>query len=91
LKTEIFQSNDLNEIYDFLLLKHPEPEVNYILTNSLAILGDKKIVPSKELIKESINKLDNYKYPEKLLSFVKIASEKSDYWKQFSFAKIACA
>lgn len=87
----MFKNELVNEAYVFLKERHSEGEANYILTNSLAILGDKKVDVSEELDKASIARVDRYKYPERLASFVKTTSEKSDKWKELSFARIACS
>ena len=87
----MFSNKLINEVYDFLLESYSESEANYILTNSLAILGDKKIIVSEELDSFSIKRIEKYKYPERLSSFVKTSAEKSSEWKSLSFAKIACS
>ena len=87
----MFSNELIEEVYNFLLETHTENEANYILTNSLAILGDKKINVSEELDKFTLERVNRYKYPERLSSFVKTSSDKSTEWKSFSFAKIACS
>lgn len=79
------------ECYNELLLKYNKSTANYILTNSIAILGDKKITPSRieELSSYDIKRINKFKYPEKLTYFIRLTSEKSDEWKNFSFSKIA--
>lgn len=77
------------EAYNNLLLSHTEADSNYILLNSLAILGDKKVKVSESIAKEEYTRINKYKYPERLASFIKITSEKSEDWKNISFAKIA--
>ena len=87
----MFKNKKLEELYKELLETHKPSEANYIITNSLAILGDKKIKPIKEdvLNNFSLKRINSYKYPDRLCSFVKITSEKSETWKKYSFTKIA--
>jgi hypothetical protein len=93
MQCNLFKNSIINESYEYLLERHSDEEANYILTNSLAILGDKKIQiqnNTSELPQSVIKRIDKYKYPERLASFVRITSEKSNSWKEYSFAKIAC-
>ena len=87
----MFTNELIQEAYEFLKERHTESESNFIITNSLAILGDKKVEVSEELDKTIIARVNRYKYPERLASFVKTTSEKSNKWKQLSFARIACS
>ena len=89
--SQLFKNEIIAEVYEYLKERHSEKESNYILTNSLAILGDKKVQVSEELNNEILIRVNRYKYPERLASFVKTTSAKSDVWKNFSFAKIACS
>jgi len=83
--------NDIvKEAYAQLLEDHDESEANYILLNSLAILGDKKVQVKESLDSEGYKRINGYKYPERLSSFIKTTSEKSSEWKNLSFAKLAC-
>ena len=75
--------------YNKLLESHTENESNYILLNSLAVLGDKKINVSETLDKDSLARVNRYKYPERLAYFINTTSNKTDQWKELSFAKLA--
>ena len=81
----------IEDAYNKLLETHTISESNYILTNSLAILGDKKVViqESEEIDKVSIDRINKYKYPERLASFINITNEKTEDWKELSFTKLA--
>ena len=79
----------IKETYESLLENHTESEANHIILNSLAILGDKKVIVKEELDKEGYARINRYKYPERLASFINTTSEKSSEWKNLSFAKIA--
>ena len=68
---------------------HTESESAYIILNSLAILGDKKVVIQDSLDEKSYVSINKYKYPERLASFLNTTNEKSNEWKNSSFAKIA--
>ena len=75
--------------YNNLLENHTESESNYILLNSLAVLGDKKIQISETLDKDSLARVNKYKYPDRLASFIATTSKKSQQWGELSFAKLA--
>ena len=75
--------------YNNLLEDHTESESNYILLNSLAVLGDKKVQVSENLDKNSLNRVNRYKYPDRLASFIATTSKKSQQWGELSFAKLA--
>lgn len=100
------------EAYNKLLETRTVSEANYILTNSLAILGDKKIQvyqprqshgsqelqenqenqesqESQQLDKKTIDRINKYKYPERLASFINITNKKTEDWKELSFTKLA--
>lgn len=79
------------EAYNKLLTSHSIEESNYILLNSLAILGDKKVIVEEiqEFDKKALERINRYKYPERLASFLNITNEKSESWKNLSFAKLA--
>jgi len=93
----MFNNKIINDTYNYLLSNHSLEESNFIILNSLAILGDKKVtVPplsEKENLKtlsiNNIKRINNYKYPERLESFVKLSSKKSNDWQVYSFAKLA--
>lgn len=85
----IFVNETISNAYDYLLKMHSLEEANFILSNSLAILGDSKIIVSTELTEKSVSRVNRYKYPDRLASFVKISSEKTQQWKDLSFAKFA--
>jgi len=86
IKNELVQ-----EAFNNLLINHSITESNYILLNSLAILGDKKIIVEhvEEFDKKAIDRINRYKYPERLASFINITNKKSENWKDLSFAKLA--
>jgi len=77
--------------YNKLLETYSESESNYIIINSLAILGDKKVTPSKEtkLSEASLNRINRYKYPERLASLINITINKTQEWTNSSFTKLA--
>ena len=79
------------EAYNNLLKNHNKPKSNFILLNSLAILGDKKVVveSTEELNKAALTRINRYKYPERLATFINITNEKTESWKELSFAKLA--
>jgi hypothetical protein len=79
------------EAYNKLLENHLVSESNFILLNSLAILGDKKVIVEEieEFNKEALSRINRYKYPERLASFLNITNEKTENWKELSFAKLA--
>lgn len=79
----------LKETYENLLNNHTVNEANFIMLNSLSILGDKKVIVSEEINEEGYARINKYKYPDRLASFVRTCSEKTEQWAQFSFAKIA--
>jgi len=81
----------VKEAYNNLLLKHSVKESNYILLNSLAILGDKKVIVEEvqEFDKKALERINRYKYPERLASFIGITQKKSESWSNLSFAKLA--
>ena len=81
----------VKEAYNNLLLGHPVKEANYILLNSLAILGDKKVIVEEvqEFDKKALERINRYKYPERLASFIGITQKKSESWSNLSFAKLA--
>jgi len=83
----IFSNENINNIYKTLLERNSNEEANYILSNSLAILGDKKIIPSKELSEHNIKRINSYKYPDRLEAFINTTLQKSEIWKQYSFVK----
>jgi hypothetical protein len=73
---KMFKNELLKEAYEFLKERHSESESNFILTNTLAILGDKEVQVSESLDDKQIARANRYKYPERLASFVKTTSEK---------------
>lgn len=75
--------------YNKLLENHTESESNYILLNSLVVLGDKKVQVSETLDKTNLTRVNKYKYPERLASFIGTTSSKSEQWAELSFAKLA--
>jgi len=81
----------VRQSYQRLSNKYPISECNYIITNSLAILGDKKIQPSKEtkLNEHALARINRYKYPERLASLINITMDKTEEWANFSFTKLA--
>jgi len=80
----LFDNDLLNQAYLFLKEEHPK-EANYMLKNSYVILSNKKIELNNELTEQDIKKINNYKYPERLYSFVKTSSQKYKSWDKFSF------
>jgi len=89
---EKIEKGILKEVYDYLLTRHSIEESNFILLNSLAILGDKKVSVyyDKEINKFDLERVNRYKYPDRLSSFIRTSSEKTDDWKNYSFSGIAC-
>jgi uncharacterized protein YfeS len=87
----MFKNESVKISYNKLLNTYSESESNYIITNSLAILGDKKINPSKEtkLSEASLNRINRYKYPERLVSLINITINKTEEWANSSFTKLA--
>jgi len=87
----MFNNKAVIESYKKLLENNSQEESNYIITNSLAILGDKKIVPSKEtkLSEHALTRINRYKYPERLASLINITIDKTEEWANFSFTKLA--
>ena len=87
----MIKSEIVKEAYLKLLNNHSIKESNYILLNSLAILGDKKIIVEdvESFDKKTLERINRYKYPERLVSFLNITNEKSESWKNLSFAKLA--
>ena len=77
--------------YDKILENESVDKANYIILNSLAILGDKKIIVEKMKVLDdfSLTRINRYKYPERLASFMKITQEKTEEWKSSSFIKLA--
>jgi hypothetical protein len=88
---KLIKNKLVQEAYQKLLDNHTVEESNYILLNSLAILGDKKVIVEsvKEFNKVSLERINRYKYPERLSSFLTITNEKTESWKSLSFAKLA--
>jgi len=85
----MFKNKIITDSYNTLLENHSEREANYILLNCLAVLGDKKIIVSETLDEKSIERVNRYKYPDRLASFVNKTSNKTTQWSNLSFAKIA--
>ena len=87
----MIKNESVNISYNKLLEKYSESESNYIITNSLAILGDKKATPSKEtkLSEANLNRINRYKYPERLASLINITINKTEEWTNLSFTKLA--
>ena len=79
------------QAYNKLLTNHSIEESNYILLNSLAILGDKKVIVEEvqEFDKKALERINRYKYPERLASFLNITNEKSASWANLSFTSLA--
>lgn len=79
------------EAYNKLLINHSIIEANYIILNSLAILGDKKVIVEEvqEFDKKALERINRYKYPERLASFLNITNEKSVSWANLSFTSLA--
>jgi len=84
-------NESVRQSFENLTAKYPISECNYIITNSLAILGDKKVQPSKEtkLTEASLKRINRYKYPERLASLINITMDKTEEWANFSFTKLA--
>jgi hypothetical protein len=87
----MFKNKEIEKSYAKLLENNSPEESNYIITNSLAILGDKKIIPNKEtkLSEHDLTRINRYKYPERLASLINITMDKTEEWANFSFTKIA--
>ena len=79
----------VNEAFDELLKHHSLEESSYMILNSLAILGAKKVQILSELTEASYISINKYKYPERLALFLKTTNEKTLEWQALSFAKIA--
>lgn len=79
----------VKKAYEVVKENHNEEESAYIILNSLAILGAKKVNVKNNLDEESFKSINKYKYPERLASFLETTNEKSLAWKKLSFAKIA--
>lgn len=75
--------------YALVKENHSEEESAYMLLNSLAILGAKKVTIQNNLDEASFKSINKYKYPERLASFLKTTNEKSLEWQNLSFAKLA--
>jgi len=84
-------TKSIQTIYEKLLETYSLSESNYIITNSLAILGDKKVQPSKETKLSEINiaRINKYKYPERLISLINTTVNKTEEWANSSFMKLA--
>lgn len=83
-------NNDLvQDAYDVVRESHDERESAYIILNSLAILGAKKVDVKHELDESSYASINKYKYPERLASFLQTTNERSIAWQNLSFAKLA--
>jgi len=87
----MFKNENIELEYKKILEAEGIKKANYIILNSLAILGDKKVIVEamEELDDFSIKRINRYKYPERLASFMKITREKTEEWKSFSFIKLA--
>ena len=82
--------NDLvKEAYEVVKKHHNESDSAYIILNSLAILGAKKVNLQHHLDETSFASINKYKYPERLASFLKTTNERSLAWQNLSFAKLA--
>ena len=79
----------VQEAYNKLLEHHTESESAYIVLNSLAILGAKKVIIQNNLDENSFISINKYKYPERLALFIQTTNEKSVEWQNMSFAKLA--
>jgi len=79
----------LSEVFSELNEIHSEEDSVFILLNSLSVLGDKKVIVENGLSEFNINRLNKYKYPERLASFINKTSNKTLQWKHLSFAKLA--
>jgi len=85
----MINNNLILEAFETIKENNTESESAYIILNSLAILGAKKVQVQKHLDEKSYASINKYKYPERLASFLITTNEKSNEWKQFSFAKLA--
>jgi len=85
----MIKSDIVKEAYDKLLQTHTVEDSNLIMLNCLAILGDKKVIVSKTLDEKALARVNRYKYPDRLASFINITNNKSKQWADLSFAKIA--
>ena len=82
--------NDLvKSAYETILECHTESESAYIILNSLAILGAKKVNVKNSLDEAGYTSINKYKYPDRLASFIKTTNERSIEWRNMSFAKLA--
>ena len=79
----------VQDVYNELLSTHSVEESSYIILNSLAILGAKKIQIQNTLDEKSYASINKYKYPERLALFLKTTNERSKEWQNLSFAKLA--
>jgi len=91
MNVNIINNELVRESFNKIKNNYSIEEANYILLNSLAILGDKKVVVErvKELDKKALERINRYKYPERLASFLGITQKKSESWSNLSFAKLA--
>lgn len=77
------------EAFAIIKENHTDEESAYIILNSLAILGAKKIIIQNHLDEKSYASINKYKYPDRLALFLETTNEKSVEWQNSSFAKIA--
>lgn len=79
----------VKDAFDIVREHHSEEESAYIILNSLAILGAKKVTVQRNLDEKSYVSINKYKYPDRLASFLQTTNEKSLAWQGLSFARIA--
>jgi hypothetical protein len=79
----------VKDAFDIVKENHSDEESAYIILNSLAILGAKKVTVQRHLDEKSYVSINKYKYPDRLASFLQTTNEKSLAWQGMSFARIA--